>query len=210
VVDNHHIAVATDIVSTDSLIRILNNTFLVNPPDATSDSAIGISSSGNNNIGESYIWHSSWGVQILNNIEYDFATPSAGYGNYLFELTSLTNSTALTNWVVNYNDYRSDKPTDFFWNDGGGSLTPDYDDGLSAMNASNGWESAGITNNPLFVSLAGSWSNAVINNYTPLPNSPVVNAGTNLSALGLPGLNFDLNGNPRPPTNNWDIGAYQH
>jgi len=40
--------------------------------------------------------------------------------------------------------------------------------------------------------------------------SPAIGAGTNLSGLNLPGLDTDFNGNPRPATTNWDIGAYQH
>ena len=33
--------------------------------------------------------------------------------------------------------------------------------------------------------------------------------GKNLTYLGIPALNVDMNGNARPATGPWDIGAYQ-
>jgi hypothetical protein len=46
-------------------------------------------------------------------------------------------------------------------------------------------------------------------------SSPCIGAGTNLSALGLPGLGYDMTGKMRTNFNNgsnngWDLGAYQH
>lgn len=41
-------------------------------------------------------------------------------------------------------------------------------------------------------------------------NSVCIGMGTNLTALGLPGLNVDMDGKPRPASGSWDIGAYQY
>jgi len=49
-----------------------------------------------------------------------------------------------------------------------------------------------------------------INLSTGVPNSgsPVIGAGTNLTSLGISALNADRNGNPRPSSGAWDIGAF--
>jgi hypothetical protein len=63
----------------------------------------------------------------------------------------------------------------------------------------------------MFVSLAyGTGTNSFSNNYGIQSNSPCVGAGMNLSGLNLPGLSADINGNPRPTSGPWDLGAYQH
>jgi hypothetical protein len=43
--------------------------------------------------------------------------------------------------------------------------------------------------------------------YVPVAPSPAINAGTNLTSLGIVALDFDRNGNPRPNPGNWDAGA---
>ncbi len=42
----------------------------------------------------------------------------------------------------------------------------------------------------------------------PAPGSAVIGAGANLTSLGIPALNSDINGVPRPATGPWDVGAY--
>jgi hypothetical protein len=51
---------------------------------------------------------------------------------------------------------------------------------------------------------------AQINLATGMPNagSLAIGKGTNLTSLGIPELDFDRNGNPRPNPGNWDIGAF--
>jgi hypothetical protein len=58
--------------------------------------------------------------------------------------------------------------------------------------------------------LYGFGPNAWRNNYGLQTNSPCIGAGTNPSALNLPGLGADLTGKARPASGPWDIGAYQH
>lgn len=45
-------------------------------------------------------------------------------------------------------------------------------------------------------------------NFRPQPGSPAIGLGRNLTSLGIPPLNFDILGNPRPATGNWDAGGY--
>jgi hypothetical protein len=44
----------------------------------------------------------------------------------------------------------------------------------------------------------------------PQPHSPAIRAGANLTYLGIPALNKDALGNPRPATGPWDVGAFQY
>jgi hypothetical protein len=62
-----------------------------------------------------------------------------------------------------------------------------------------GYDTHGTTNNP---NLNGS--------YIPQPSSSAINAGANLTNLGIAGLDTDLAGNSRPETGAWTIGAYQY
>ena len=41
----------------------------------------------------------------------------------------------------------------------------------------------------------------------PGPKSAVIGAGENLTEAGIPALNFDKNGHPRPKSGPWDAGA---
>jgi hypothetical protein len=45
-------------------------------------------------------------------------------------------------------------------------------------------------------------------NGSPQSGSPVINAGTNLTSLGITPLNSDINGNARPSSGAWTGGAY--
>jgi len=63
------------------------------------------------------------------------------------------------------------------------------------------WQALGydlnlITNNPELSA-----------NYTLVSDSPTIGAGANLTSLGITN---DFNGNPRPATGPWDIGAYEY
>jgi hypothetical protein len=46
--------------------------------------------------------------------------------------------------------------------------------------------------------------------YAPQAGSPVIGSGLNLTALGIPLLNVDRAGRPRPASGAWDIGPYQY
>jgi len=46
--------------------------------------------------------------------------------------------------------------------------------------------------------------------YYPTTGSSAIGAGANLSNVGIVGLNYDKDGNARPATGAWDIGAYEY
>ncbi len=82
-----------------------------------------------------------------------------------------------------------------------------------------GWETNGVWTDPMLANLAGTnaWQGVGLptNTYTQINlalqvGSPCIGAGTNLSSLNLPGLNADKDGNPRPASAPWDIGAYEY
>ncbi|MGO9245693.1 MAG: choice-of-anchor Q domain-containing protein [Verrucomicrobiia bacterium] len=56
---------------------------------------------------------------------------------------------------------------------------------------------------------SNSSTNSVNNDYHLQSGSPAIAAGVNLGSLNLPGLNTDKDGNPRPASGPWAIGAYQ-
>ena len=66
---------------------------------------------------------------------------------------------------------------------------------------STGRDLHGMTNDPVVV-------NALAGDFHLQATSPAIGAGTNLTSLGIPELNFDFDGNPRPATGPWTIGAY--
>lgn len=73
-----------------------------------------------------------------------------------------------------------------------------------------GWELNGGYADPKFIDIShANTSGAHLNNLQVATNSPALNAGTNLTALGLPGFTTDILGNARPATGNWTQGAYQ-
>jgi hypothetical protein len=47
-------------------------------------------------------------------------------------------------------------------------------------------------------------------NGKPQTGSVLIGAGANLTSLGIPELNKDILGNPRPASGAWDIGAFQY
>ena len=87
----------------------------------------------------------------------------------------------------------------------------------SYYNWSNGWQYYGSGKSTL-----AAWGTAVSGEgnsiqtnpnlsagYIPNGGSPLINAGTNLTSLGISTLNSDFVGNGRPMSGAWDIGAYQ-
>jgi hypothetical protein len=193
-----------------SLVRILNNTFIIGAYDNAQ--SVALSWGGSSNVPAPpgafyYEWASNNNVVCENNIEYSFATTQYGVLFYNSNVVSSNITTLTSACVVNYNDYYSDAPTQFYWFYD--LPWADWMGGLPELTASNGWDAASITNIPQFVSLSGSWSNSVANNYS-ITSGPTIGAGINLSTLGLPGLNADINGqtNGRPTSGSWNMGAY--
>lgn len=140
-------------------------------------------------------------VDMKNNINYNFDA-------WLSLQLTATNTGANAQWKMNYDDlYNSAGYGDImYWDNGNQYLT------FAAMQ-SYGWESKGLTSNPMFIALThtGYTSMGISNNYGLLASSPCVGAGTNLSGVNLPGLADDITGKPRTNYNGgWDLGAYQH
>ncbi len=82
---------------------------------------------------------------------------------------------------------------------------------IATMYSTFGWDTNSIISDPQFVNLSyGCGTNSASNNYRITTTSLCSLAGTNLTALDLPGLGSDFLGNPRPTFGPWDIGAYEH
>ncbi len=181
-----------------SLMRVLNNTIIVNTAadldNGQSTEALYMGCDG------SETWPAKDTLIVENNIFYDFRTSI--YGTDLVGTDPMTSGP--NGWTFDYNDYSTVLPALFQISGVNSGLNLG---GLQAI----GWESNGQSNDPQFVSLVnsggtGSWQN----NYALTSGSPCISAGANLSSLNLPGLNADIQGNPRPTSGPWDIGAYEY
>ena len=189
-------------VVSNALVRIYNNTFYQDwlpPVDVNNGDP------GQTNSDPQLTGGTGDVVDMKNNIHYDALTGSSS--NVAINILS----SDFPSWTLDYNCY-------WYYNTQGymtywypGTNPPDYWLPFSSLQ-SVGWETHGQNNDPQFVSLTyGSWSpNSISNNYHLAASSPCIGAGTNLSALGLPGLNTDIKGNLRPTSGPWDIGAYEY
>jgi hypothetical protein len=143
-------------------------------------------------------------LNVVNNIFYD--TVKGSGANWLFSLYAGADANQYTNWFVDYNVYKS------FNNSlpagaGGGSYNGSPWT-LTQCQTYMGWDYHSIIADPSFKNITAS---------TPLQNlqlaagSPALGAGTNLTSwltrFGIPAV--DLNGNARPASGSWDMGAYQ-
>jgi hypothetical protein len=180
------------ITSTNFLVRIYNNTFY-----EVDNTHLGIVGYPN------YIWRTAASTQldVKNNIFYDTSSSVS-----LLSLGLTNTAAAYPKFTIDYNCYRSLAKAFVYQVLGDTSATTTDLGGLRG----HGWETHGMTNDPLFVSLAGGTANSIANNYGLQSGSPCIGAGVNLGSLNLPGLGVGINGVPRPATGNWDIGAYQH
>ena len=189
-------------VVSNTLVRIYNNTFYQDwlPPFNldTNDAAYAISAT-------QLTWEAGDVVDMKNNIHYDALTGSSQ--NVAIDMVS-SNSPS---WTTDYNCYWYYNTQGYLFHWYPGTNPPDYWLTFPYLQ-SIGWETHGQNNDPQFMSLAyGSWSpNSISNDYHLAAGSPCIGAGVNLSALGLPGLNADRDGTPRPTSGRWDIGAYQY
>jgi hypothetical protein len=71
---------------------------------------------------------------------------------------------------------------------------------ITTWKATYGWDAHGL------VDVDPSFTNAAAGDFTPLPGSPLRNAGTNLFSSGVA---WDFNHNPRPASGPFTIGAIQ-
>jgi hypothetical protein len=105
---------------------------------------------------------------------------------------SFVQNTSLS--VGDYNTYLAQKP-------GGGN----YAWNLGSVQTNNlaTWQSA------VSQEAHSRYSTTPVNNDGTLPpSSPAIGAGTNLTSLGIVGLNSDMTGKNRPSNGSWDAGAY--
>jgi hypothetical protein len=137
-------------------------------------------------------------VTVENNIVYEYSGATA-YGN-AFDYTIGTSTTTLTNNVkMDFNMYRTGQ---FYLNQmvyGYWQMLLGYMFPADAHTA--GWDANSLTGNPLFINPAGGDLHLAT-------NSPAIGVGVNLTSLNLPGLSTDKDGNQRPATGPWTLGAY--
>lgn len=96
----------------------------------------------------------------------------------------------------NFNAYASATPGGSIFSLSGGGPNTTY----------SAWKTAGRdVNSP---AIQTSTMNINTTTGVPSPTSAVVNAGTNLTGLGIAGLNVDRAGVARPSSGSWTIGAY--
>jgi hypothetical protein len=137
-------------------------------------------------------------VNVQNNIIYEYSG-AIPYGN-AFDYTIGTSTPSLTNNVkLDYNMYRTGQ---FYL----GSMVYGYWQMIMGYmmpgsSRTAGWDTHSITGNPLFI-------NPSAGDFHLATNSPAIGAGVNLVSLNLPGLSTDKDGNQRPATGSWTLGAY--
>lgn len=140
-------------------------------------------------------------LKVQNNIFYDSQTKS---GNNFLAYSSSRDPAASFTW--DYNLYRSMNQASWHpiinWAVIGEA-------NLAALQG-YGWETHGKTADPLFTFLDATETQPLLNNLRLQPTSPARGAGVNLTALGFPGLTKDRDGNNRPSSGAWDLGAHQY
>lgn len=165
------------------VVNIVNNTFVF-------DYVPGVSIESN------FFGNST--INVKNNAFYDTHTGSGN--NFCVYIYS---SDPLSKVTFDYNIYKSFNTAGgevFNWANGIG-------EGALSLMRTRGWEAHGLNTDPKFVAL-GSPTSPTSADLHLQSDSPAKQAGVNLSGLGFPGLNADRDGNPRPASGPWDIGAY--
>jgi hypothetical protein len=199
--------------STQFGVRVLNNTFVINTTNLSWSFALYVEADVTNYDGSiyqaNYVWPTNNSPLLVeNNIAYSFTTTSGQQATLL--LLSLTNSFPISTWTFNNNDWYSAQYYNIFWLNNQGNGGTNFSGSLATMQSVLGLDATGITNSPNFLNIShGAGTNSSQNNYS-ITNGPTIGAGTNLSALGLLALNYNLNGqtNGRPATGPWNQGAY--
>ena len=182
--------------------RVLNNTFVVNLTNGAYNTAITWESPFTT---PQALWPANAYLQVENNVGFSWTANGTSQGTLLV-IGAATNNYPVSQWTVDYNDWRDRGSGPYFWlNNSPGTNV----NGSLAAEQLMGLDPHGMTNDPQFVSLTFSSStNSAGNSYQLQAGSPCIHAGVDLSALGLPGLGTGLNGVTRP-SGQWDIGAYQ-
>lgn len=143
-------------------------------------------------------WPLSNKMFVTNNI---FVNPLKNAGYQFIQLFNMDNfASAATNSLrFDYNSYE-------IYNNSYPQLMGIYQPGYNYITFGStkgfGWNAHSTFTPPLFV-------DAFRGDYRLLPNSPQVGKGVNFSNLNLPGLNRDKDGNLRPATGPWTMGAYE-
>ncbi len=145
----------------------------------------------------------------INNIGLDAQLASGP--DTMMDYGLIGNTSTMSNWVSDFNDWDSTYNPWFILNDNNTNLftppVPMVGQGtLSAMKSLFPWEVHSSSAYPVFVSTNGGFgANSYLNDYHLWPGSPDINSGTNWwSTSTLPGAAFDFYGTPRT---NKTIGA---
>ena len=173
-------------VTSGQVVRVYNNTGV-----ETWDNLLDIENFGDSN--NNAVTNSTATIDVKNNIWYMTWRGGDGFDVYLTDANQIPTAKPGPLWAMDYDDlmtFNSSGP--FAWVGlAVGGMT-----GMLGV----GWETNGISLDPLLVNLAGTnaWQGAGLptNTYTQIDlhlqtNSPCIGAGTNLTALGLPGLNVE-------------------
>jgi hypothetical protein len=106
----------------------------------------------------------------------------------------LANSTSPT---VDYNYHELGVYTgNYYW------YNTTYKTGTDSFSA---WQGSGFDTHGIYNSTSTRYVNS---NGTLATGAPAINTGANLTSLGITALDRDINGNPRPASGNWTMGAY--
>jgi hypothetical protein len=171
------------------------NNVLINGPTSVGPGDAYITGNGGNSTGSS---------QWYNNTIYG-AGASVGFGGSYatFENNVVAGVRQFVNGVsssvtIDYNAYMTYTPTGctpWVWNNG----TCSGQSTLAAWQAACSCDAHSTYNAATTISAVG----------VPQSGSPVVQAGANLTSLGITALDSDKSGVPRPSAGPWGIGAYQ-
>lgn len=183
-----------------SLVRILNNDFL---------------SAGNlmltlgvNPQWQVYGWFGNGVLSMQNNIFYN-CNLNNNYAPLMdYQITNNPVQNGL--WTIDYNDYwqANSNLTSFMW------VQNPQNSSYSSYNLSGarqlGMELHGMFANAPFKNVSAAMSNVTLDDFHLVNTTPSL-AGNNLSALNLPGLSMDKDGNARPAQGQgeWTMGVYQ-
>lgn len=116
-------------------------------------------------------------------------------GNCGFLMNAYANQAIDPGLTIDYNQYFNCSSYNCFWV--GTTSTGSFS---SYRSAKPSYDPHSLNNT---ASATGGLSNGI-----PQAGAPVINAGVNLTSIGISALNSDINGQPRPITGSWSIGAY--
>jgi hypothetical protein len=148
------------------------------------------------------IWNVASPVDID---EYNISVPNSATVTHFFNNTMVGTGIGAVKRNQTYHLTEFDCENNFWINDG--PLNPIFTAAVTSAYAPVGTV-IDTSNLMVSVSTAAADGYTAGNGFAPTAStSPTVGAATNLTSLGL--FTTDFNGNPRPATGAWDVGAYE-